>query len=121
MTQPRVVDLAAVLADVADHWSPRTVAAVNDYDVRVAKVLGEFTRHRHEDTDEFFQVLSGELVIRLDDEEVRLRAGQSYVVPRGVAHQPVAATETHILLFEPSSTVNTGDAPGSLTAPRTVV
>ena len=118
---PRVVDLARVLADVAEHWSPRTVAVVNDYDVRVAKVLGEFARHSHPDTDEFFQVLAGELVIRLDDTEVRLGPGQSYVVPRGVPHQPVAEVETQILMFEPSATVNTGDAPGSMTQPRRVV
>jgi mannose-6-phosphate isomerase-like protein (cupin superfamily) len=118
MTLPRVVDLTGALADVDEHWSPRTVGVVNDYDVRVAKVLGEFARHRHPDTDEFFQVLSGELVIRLDAGEVRLGPGQSCVVPRGVPHQPVAETETLILLFEPSGTVNTGDAPGPLTAPR---
>ena len=120
-TTPRVVDLAGVLADVTEHWSPRTVAVVNDYDVRVGKVLGEFARHSHPDTDEFFLVLAGELVIRMDGGDVRLGPGQSFVVPRGVRHQPVAEVETQILLFEPSATVNTGDAPGALTQPRRVV
>ncbi len=93
---------------------------VNDYDVRVVKVQGELTRHSHPETDEFFLVLSGHLRIRMDDGEVTLRPGDTFVVPRGRAHQPCAETETALLLFEPSETVNTGDTPSSLTAPRTV-
>jgi mannose-6-phosphate isomerase-like protein (cupin superfamily) len=117
--EPRNID--AVLATVGEHWSPRTVAVVNDYDVRVVKVLGEFTRHSHPDTDEFFFVLSGRLTIRTDGREVRLNSGDTYVVPRGVAHQPCTDVETTLLLFEPSTTVNTGDTPSPLTAKRTVV
>jgi mannose-6-phosphate isomerase-like protein (cupin superfamily) len=112
------VNLAAKLALVAEYWSPRTVATVNDYDVRVAKVLGEFVRHRHSDTDEFFLVLDGELIIRMDAGDVVLKAGEIYVVPAGVDHQPYAPAETSILLFEPGDVVNTGDAGGDLTAPR---
>jgi mannose-6-phosphate isomerase-like protein (cupin superfamily) len=107
-----------VLASVAEHWSPRTVAVVNDYDVRVVKVQGEFTRHRHPETDEFFLVLSGALTIRMDEGDVHLGTGDSYVVPRGRLHQPCADRETTVLLFEPSETVNTGDTPSELTAPR---
>jgi mannose-6-phosphate isomerase-like protein (cupin superfamily) len=114
-------NIDAVLAGVAEYWSPRTVAVVNDYDVRVVKVRGEFTRHRHPETDEFFLVLSGNLTIRMDDGEVVLGPGDTYVVPRGVSHQPCAEVETTLLLFEPSETVNTGDTPGHLTAARTVV
>ena len=117
--EPRNLD--TVLASVSEHWSPRTVAVVNDYDVRVVKVLGEFTPHRHPDTDEFFLVLSGRLVIRTEAGDVRLDPGDSFVVPRGRLHQPCAEAETTILLFEPSGTVNTGDTPSELTAPRTVV
>jgi len=112
------VNLDAKLALIGEHWSPRTVATVNDYDVRLGKVQGEFVRHRHADTDEFFLVLDGELTIRMDGGDVTLRKGEMYVVPRGVEHQPVAATETKVLLFEPSTVVNTGDAGGELTAPR---
>jgi mannose-6-phosphate isomerase-like protein (cupin superfamily) len=118
---PTPVDLAAVLAAVDAPWSPRTVATVNDYDVRVVRTLGEFTRHTHPETDEFFLVLSGSLTIRLDDGEVALGPGQAYVVPRGVAHQPVSAGGAEVLLLEPTATVNTGDNPGALTAPRRVV
>jgi mannose-6-phosphate isomerase-like protein (cupin superfamily) len=116
---PRNLD--DVLAGVDEHWSPRTIAVVNDYDVRVARVLGEFTRHAHPETDEFFLVLSGALTIRMDDGDVRLGPGDTYVVPKGTPHQPVAGAEATILLFEPSDTVNTGDHPGELTAERRVV
>ncbi len=107
-----------VLDGVTAHWSPTTIATVNDYDVRVVKVLGEFTRHRHPETDEFFLVLSGTLAIRMEEGEVTLGPGDTYVVPHGRPHQPYAANETTVLLFEPSETVNTGDTPSELTAKR---
>jgi mannose-6-phosphate isomerase-like protein (cupin superfamily) len=116
-----VHNIDRVLDGLSDHWSPRTVAVVNDYDVRVVKVRGEFTRHSHPETDEFFLVLSGELTIRMDEGDVVLSAGDSYVVPRGRFHQPCSATETTLLLFEPSATVNTGDTPSELTAERRVI
>jgi len=106
---------------VTEHWSPRTIAVVNDYDVRVVKVLGEFTPHRHPDTDEFFMVLSGRLTIRMAEGDVVLGEGDTYVVPSGRLHQPCADVETTVLLFEPSETVNTGDTPSELTADRRVV
>ena len=112
------VNINSVLASVDQHWSPRTVAVVNDYDVRVVKAHGEFTRHSHRDTDEFFLVLSGRLVIRTDRGDVTLETGDVHVVPRGVYHQPCADVDTTLLLFEPSETVNTGDTPSALTAER---
>jgi mannose-6-phosphate isomerase-like protein (cupin superfamily) len=114
--EPRNID--TVLSSIVEHWSPRTIAVVNDYDVRVVKVQGEFTRHSHPETDEFFLVLSGRLTIRMDDEDVVLNAGDTYVVPRGRFHQPCADEETTVLLFEPSETVNTGDSPSPMTAAR---
>jgi mannose-6-phosphate isomerase-like protein (cupin superfamily) len=119
MTEP--VDLAEVLSTVTEPWSPRTVAVLNDYDIRVVKTHGEFTRHRHPDTDEVFLVLRGQLTIRLDDGDVELGPGQLYVVPRGVAHQPISSDGAEVVLVEPSFTVNTGDTPSELTAERTVV
>jgi mannose-6-phosphate isomerase-like protein (cupin superfamily) len=115
------VDLASVLSTFSQPWEPRTVAFLNDYDVRVVKTEGEFTRHSHPDTDEFFLVLQGSLTIRLDTGDVELRRGQMYVVPRGVPHQPVSINGAEVLLIEPSETVNTGDNPSGLTAPRRVV
>lgn len=116
MTEP--IDLAAALARFDEPWSPRTVAVLNDYDIRVVKTKGEFTRHSHPETDEVFFVLSGSLTIRLDGDEVTLGPGQLYVVPRGVQHQPVSVTGAEVLLIEPSMTVNTGDTPSQLTAER---
>jgi mannose-6-phosphate isomerase-like protein (cupin superfamily) len=115
------LNVGAVLSDLGEYWSPRTIAVVNDYDVRVVKVCGEFTQHRHPETDEFFMVLSGCLTIRMDEGDIVLRQGDTFVVPRAKSHQPVAETETTLLLFEPSVTVNTGDAPGVLTTERSIV
>jgi mannose-6-phosphate isomerase-like protein (cupin superfamily) len=116
MTAP--VSIAEKLGRIGELWSPKTVATVNDYDVRLVRVHGEFVRHQHADSDEFFLVVSGQLTIRMDAGDVVLRPGELYVVPRGMHHQPYAAVETEILLFEPSEIVNTGDAGGDLTAPR---
>lgn len=114
------IDLAGVLATFEESWSPRTVTTLNDYDVRVVKAKGEFTRHSHPETDEFFLVLRGRLTIRMDDGDVQLGPGQIYVVPRGTDHQPVSVEGAEVLLIEPSATVNTGDSPSSLTAERRV-
>jgi Mannose-6-phosphate isomerase len=114
------VDLASVLSTLEDPWSPRTVAVLNDYDVRVVKTKGEFTRHSHPDTDEFFLVLRGSLTIRLEAGDVELGPGQMYVVPRGVQHQPVSVDGADVVLIEPSETVNTGDTPSELTAARRI-
>jgi mannose-6-phosphate isomerase-like protein (cupin superfamily) len=105
----RVVRLAEKLESFAEYWSPRTVATFNGHDVMVVKVNGEFVWHKHEDTDDFFLVLSGRLTIRLRDGDVVLTPGDLFVVPVGVEHQPVADEETHLLLIEPSGTPNTGD------------
>ncbi|MPY80370.1 MAG: cupin domain-containing protein [Actinophytocola sp.] len=113
------INISEKLAQFSEHWSPKTIATINDYDVRLVKVQGEFVRHNHADTDELFLVIDGQLTIRFGDSEVTLGPGELHVVPRGVYHQPVAEGETSILLFEPSETVNTGDAGGELTAERT--
>jgi mannose-6-phosphate isomerase-like protein (cupin superfamily) len=118
VTEPAPINIDETLASMTDLWSPRTIAVVNDYDARVVKVRGEFTRHSHPDTDEFFLVLSGRLTIRMDEADVVLESGDAFVVPRGSFHQPFADDETTVLLFEPSSTVNTGDTPSTLTAER---
>jgi len=115
---PAPVDLGAALATFHEAWQPRTVATLNDYDVRVAKTVGEFTWHSHPDTDELFLVVKGALTIRMEAGDVTLGPGQLYVVPRGVRHQPVSSEGAEIVLIEPSVTVNTGDSPGALTAER---
>ena len=117
----RPVSLADALATFHETWSPRTVATVNEYDVRVVKAEGEFSRHSHPETDEFFLVLEGILTIRMDDGDVTLHQGDVYVVPRGTPHQPTSDEGASVLLLEPSETVNTGDSPGALTSPRHVL
>ncbi len=107
------VNLAAKLALFSDHFSPRTVATLNDYKVDVVKIQGEFVWHAHADTDDFFLVLKGQLEIELRDRTVVLEEGEVFVVPRGVEHCPRARREAHVLLIEPLGTVNTGDAAGS--------
>lgn len=116
MAEP--VDLAAALSTFTEPWSPRTVAVLNDYDIRVVKTAGEFTAHSHPDTDEVFLVLTGSLTIRMAAGDVTLGPGQLYVVPRGVEHQPVSEGGADVVLIEPSTTVNTGDTPSDLTSAR---
>jgi mannose-6-phosphate isomerase-like protein (cupin superfamily) len=113
------IDLSEKLSTFSDHWSPRTVAQFNDCDVMVVKVQGEFVWHKHDETDDFFLVLKGELDIELRDRTVTLRPGELFVVPKGVEHRPVAREEVHLLLIEPSGTPNTGDA--ATAAPRKVI
>ncbi len=110
------VNLDRLLTRFTEHWSPKTIAQVNDYDVRIVKVQGEFTWHRHIDSDEFFLVLTGQLTIQMRDGDVVLGPQELFVVPRGVEHCPRADAETALVLFEPASVVNTGDAGGELTA-----
>jgi mannose-6-phosphate isomerase-like protein (cupin superfamily) len=117
VSQP--VDLAAKLGQFSEHWSPKVVARLNDYDILLVKVKGEFVWHDHADTDELFLVLEGRLTIRLRDPEERsvtVGPGQLYVVPRGVQHCPVAEGDVSAMLIEPAGTVNTGTAGGDLTA-----
>jgi len=113
------VNLASKLAAFTDHWQPRTVAEFNGHDVMVVKVQGEFTWHKHDDTDDFFLVLQGRLVIELRDGAVELGPGELFIVPKGVEHRPVAAEEVHVLLIEPTGTPNTGDP--ETAAPRRTV
>ena len=93
----------------SDHWSPRTVTTFNNVDVMVVKVQGEFTWHKHDDTDDLFLVLKGMLEIELRDRIVTLSPGEMFIVPKGVEHRPRATEEVHMLLMEPTGTPNTGD------------
>ncbi|KOG49162.1 cupin domain-containing protein [Streptomyces decoyicus] len=109
---PVPVNIADKLSQFTDLWSQKKIADVNDYEVKLAKLKGEFVWHTHEDTDELFLVISGRLTLQLRDGDVVLGPGELYVVPRGVEHCPVADEETAILLLEPTGTLNTGDAGG---------
>ena len=110
------INLAEKLAQFSEHWSPRVVAELNDYQFKVVKLQGDFVWHSHPDTDEAFIVIDGEMEIGFRDGAVTLRAGEIYVVPKGVEHITRASRECHALIIEPRGVINTGDAGGSLTA-----
>ena len=113
------LNISRVFSEI-DEWAPQVVGAVNDYDVKIAAVSGDFPRHNHEETDEFFLVLAGTFELHLDDRVVVLEQGDAYTVPAGVYHRPHAAPGTHILMVEPRGTVNTGDPATGTTGNRLV-
>ncbi len=112
------VNLAEKLALFHDPWHPRIVAELNGQHVKLAKLEGPFVWHRHEREDELFLVLRGTLRIELRDRILELREGELVVVPRGTEHRPVADAEVEVLLFEPASTLNTGDVLDDRTVQR---
>jgi mannose-6-phosphate isomerase-like protein (cupin superfamily) len=102
------INLEAKFALFSEHWQPRVVGKFNGHDLLLAKALGEFVWHKHDDTDDFFLVVKGTLVIELRDRNVTLGPGEMFVVPKGVEHRPVAREEVHVLVIEPQGTPNTG-------------
>ncbi len=104
----------------SEHFQPKVIAQMNDYQFKLARVEGEFVWHSHPETDETFIVIEGELTIEFRDGAVTLQAGEMFVVPRGIEHKPSAAAECKIMLIDPAGTANTGDAGGDRTAPNDV-
>lgn len=112
---PGKVNLKEKLSLFSTHWDPKIVAELNGQHVKLVKFQGPFTWHKHETEDEMFLVVEGSFDMELRDRTIHLFAGEFFVVPRGVEHRPVAEKEAHVLLFEPVTTLNTGDAGGRLT------
>jgi mannose-6-phosphate isomerase-like protein (cupin superfamily) len=112
----QAIKLSEKLGLFSDHWSPRIVARANEHHFKLAKIQGEFVWHSHEDTDEVFLVLGGQMIVELRDGKVELGAGELYVVPRGVEHRTLADKECQILIVARAGTVNTGKTGGPLTA-----
>jgi mannose-6-phosphate isomerase-like protein (cupin superfamily) len=110
------VNLDEKLAQFTERWAPKVIGRMNDYELKVVKVEGEFVWHQHDDTDEVFLVLDGQLTIDLPGGEVVLGPRETATVPRGVQHRPRAQAGTSLLLIEPAGVVNTGEAGGDLTA-----
>ncbi len=104
----------------SDHWSPRVIAEMNDYQFKLVKVEGEFVWHEHPDTDEVFIVIDGALTIEFREGVVSLDSGEMFVIPKGVEHKPVANSECKIMIVEPKGVVNTGDSCSDLTAQNDV-
>jgi mannose-6-phosphate isomerase-like protein (cupin superfamily) len=115
------VNLAEKFALLEDPFEPGIVGHINDYKLQIVKVLGSFVWHKHDETDDFFLVISGRLTIHLRDRDVELGPGELFVVPRGVEHCPEAAEETLVLLIEPDGTPNTGDAGGAMTVEPSIL
>ena len=103
------VNLAEKFSRFSDHWSPKIIGEVNDSYVKAVKFKGEFLWHHHENEDELFLVVRGKLTMRLRDGTVTVNPGEFIIIPRGVEHLPVAEEETHVILLEPKSTLNTGN------------
>ena len=114
------INLKEKLSKFTDHWSPRIIAEMNDYQFKLVKIKGDFVWHNHDDTDEVFIVLEGEMKIEFKNETVELKEGEMFVVPKGVDHKPYSEKECKIMLVEPKGVVNTGDSESNLTSPNDV-
>jgi mannose-6-phosphate isomerase-like protein (cupin superfamily) len=111
------VNIAEKFSLFSDHYNPRVIAELNGQQVKAVKLKGEFVWHKHDNEDEMFLVSKGSFNMELRDQTITVNEGEFLVVPRGVEHRPVAYDEVHILLFEPATTLNTGDAQSDLTKP----
>ena len=114
------INLEEKFALFNDHWTPKIISELNDYQIKIVKVEGDFVGHDHSETDEFFLVIEGTLFIEFEDETMELNAGELYVVPKGVQHRPYALEECKVMLIEPRGVVNTGEAESDLTASNDV-
>ena len=112
----RPINLLEKFTQFSEHWSPRIIAEMNDYQFKLVKIQDEFTWHDHQDTDEVFLVIAGSMSIEFRDGKVDLEAGEMFVVPKGIEHKPYAKDECKIMLIEPRGVTNTGEAGGELTA-----
>lgn len=115
---PDKINIQEKLDRFDDHWNPRIVSELNGQQVKLAKLKGEFVWHSHAEEDELFYVLEGQLEMQFHDRSVWLSPGEMITIPKGVEHRPVAPEEVHVMLFEPASTINTGDAGGDFTRDR---
>ena len=114
------VTLSEAFASFDEYWSPKIAAELNGQHVKLVKFKGEFVWHKHDEEDEMFLVHRGSFVMEFRDRTVQLREGEFLVVPRGVEHRPVAIEEVEVVLFEPVTTVNTGDHPSDRTVKNLV-
>ena len=110
------INLASKYNKIDEHWSPKVVAEMNDYQFKLAKIKNDFIWHSHEDTDETFIVIEGKIYIEFEDETVELSEGEMIVVPKGKKHRPYADEEAKIILIEPKGVRNTGDIVNDLTS-----
>ncbi|MEM9951951.1 MAG: cupin domain-containing protein [Chloroflexota bacterium] len=110
MSDLKKVNIADKMALFSEHWSPKIVGDLNDYQIKLAKFQGDFVWHQHDDTDEMFLVIDGSFTMKLRDGDIELNQGEFIIIPAGVEHCPSAENEVQVMLFEKAGTVNTGDA-----------
>jgi len=106
------------LSSFSEYWNPKIVGELNGQHVKLAKFQGEFVWHKHDNEDELFYVLKGEFKMEFRDKTIELKENEFLIVPKGIEHRPVAENEVSVMLFEPGSTINTGDNPGKLTTEK---
>ena len=109
------VNLAEKFTKFNDYWNPRIIGDLNGQQVKAAKLKGEFVFHHHDDEDEMFMVLSGNLQMLLEDKTIDIGPGEFIIIPKGVSHKPIAKEEVHLILFEPASTLHTGNVVHEIT------
>ena len=109
------VNIKEKLSQFSDHWSPKIVGELNGQHVKLAKLKSEFIWHKHEEEDELFYVIKGVLLMEFRDKAVEIHENEFIIVPKGIEHRPVAKEEVHLMLFEPITTLNTGDKNNTLT------
>lgn len=110
------INITQKLKKINEYWSPKVIAEMNDYHFKLAKVKNEFVWHKHEDTDETFFIVNGQLTIELKKmEKIILNKGDMVVIPKGVEHKPIATEECEIMLIEPNKTINTGNVKNEMT------
>jgi mannose-6-phosphate isomerase-like protein (cupin superfamily) len=114
------INLKEKLSKFSDHWSPKVIAEMNDYQFKLVKIQGEFVWHNHEDTDETFIVIEGEMKIEFENETLELNEGDMFVVPKGIEHKPWAENECKVMIIEPRGVLNTGSSESDLTASNDV-
>ena len=111
-----VINIKEKMEKVHGYWAPKVIEQMNDYQFKLAKFKGDFTWHCHKETDEVFYVIEGVMDIEFRDKKVVLKAGEMFVVPKGLDHKPFAKEACKVMIIEPAGVVNTGDAQSSLTA-----
>ena len=109
------VNIAQKFAVFKDHWNPRIVGELNGQHIKLVKLQGEFTWHKHDDEDEMFLVIAGTLLMELRDRAIEINPGEFIIIPKGTEHKPVSKEEVHVMLFEPARTLNTGDQENEFT------
>ena len=114
------INLKDKLDKFSEHWSPKVIAEMNDYQFKLVKIQGEFVWHNHADTDEVFIVIEGSMKIQFENETIELKEGEMLVVPKGIEHKPIAELECKVMLVEPRGVLNTGESDSELTADNDV-